>query len=281
MSARSCGVPRLPGSTTDRGPGWDRDPGLWWNARPLGHHDAVFPRFPRAWLVALTAGVLLAAGVALSAHGSAPDTGYLLLDLCVGLSCAVVAGLVLSRRPGHVVGRLLAVAGLGLAMQAAAGGYAVAAHQGGWPAQSLAFWLTKWVFFVGLAPLLLLPMVLPDGRLPSPAWRPVLALLVALSAVLTVLLMLRDQAWAWGVDVPSPLGNLSTDRVVAPAFGVVMVTFAAADAAAVLSRLRGGPEVQRRQMYPPWPPHSRSPRRSSWTPSCTTPASGCGGWPCP
>ena len=207
-------------------------------------------RFSSRWLIPGAAAVLLAAGGGLAVWASPPEPAYLLLDASVGLSCAVVAGLVLSRRPGHLVGMLFAVGGLGLALQAAVGGYAVAAHHQGWPLSGLAFWLTNWVFFVGLAPLLLLPMLLPDARLPSPAWRPVLGLLVVLSVVLTVLLMLRDTAWAWGVEVDSPLGSLSTDMVVAPAFGVVMVTFAVADAAAMLTRVRRGNDAQRRQMYP-------------------------------
>lgn len=209
------------------------------------------PRHLRqAWLVPVAAALLLAVGNLLAWSAPVPDPGYLLLDTAVGLSCAVVAGMILDRRRAHLIGVLFAVAGLGLALQAAVGSYAVAALESAWPLEGLAFWLTNWVFFVGLAPLLLLPMFLPDGRLPSPAWRPVLGLLVVLSAVLTVLLMLRDRAWAWGVEVDSPLGNLSTDDVVAPAFGIVMVTFAVANAAAVVSRLRRGGDDQRRQMYP-------------------------------
>lgn len=203
------------------------------------------------WPVPVAAAALIAAGAGLTWHAAAPDVGYLALDAAVGLTCAVVGGLVLSRRPRHPTGLLFSIAGLGLAAQAATGGYAVSAHADGWPLADLAFWITNWVFFLGLGPALLILLLLPDGRLPSPMWRPVLVLELVLGAVLTVVLMLRDEAWAWGVVVDNPVGRLSTDDVVGPVFGIVTVTAVVAGAAALVSRLRSDRgEVERRQMYP-------------------------------
>lgn len=203
------------------------------------------------WLVPGAALALISTGVALSWYASAPDPGYLALDAAAGLTCAVVGGLVLSRRPRHPIGLLFSLSGLGLAAQACTGGYAVAAHAGGWPLDGLAFWLTNWVFFLGLAPVLVTLLLLPDGQLPSAAWRPVLVVELVLGAVVTAVLMLRDEAWAWGVVVENPLGRLSTDEVVGPVFGIVTVTAAVTGAAAIVSRLRSERgAVERRQMYP-------------------------------
>lgn len=206
---------------------------------------------PSALLVPATVLALLVAGVALAWYAEAPEPGYLGLDVAVGLSCAAVGGLVLSRLPHQPIGWLFCVAALGLATQAAAGGYAVAAHARGWPLEALAFWTTNWVFVVGLVPALLLLLLLPDGRLPSPAWRPVLVGEVVLGVALAVVLMLRDEAWAWGVVVDNPVGRLSTDDVAGPAFAAVMLTAVVAGSAALVSRLRGDRgEAERRQMYP-------------------------------
>jgi signal transduction histidine kinase len=198
-----------------------------------------------------TVAVLLVCGVALAWSAAAPEPGYLGLDVAVGLGCAAIGGLVLSRLPRQPIGWLFCVTALGLAAQAAAGGYAVAAHAGGWPLEAVAFWLTNWVFVIGLVPALLVLLLLPDGRLPSPAWRPVLVGEVVLGVALAVALMLRDKAWAWGVVVDNPVGRLSTDDVVGPAFGVVMVAAVVVGSAALVSRLHGDRgEAERRQMYP-------------------------------
>ena len=203
----------------------------------------------RPWGAPIAALALVVLGASLAVGADAPDLAYLVLDVCVGLSCAVVGALLLSRRPGLSIGRLFTFAGLGLALQAATGGWAVAAHRGGWRGEGFAFWVTNWVFLIGLGPLLLVPLFLPDGRLPSARWRPVAGTLVVLEAVLVVVLSLREEAWAWGIEIANPVGFVSTDRVVAPLFGAVIIACSATGATAMVLRLRRD-ETDRRQMYP-------------------------------
>ncbi|GAA0376697.1 hypothetical protein Acor_31360 [Acrocarpospora corrugata] len=163
---------------------------------------------------------------------------------------------------------------MGVALQALAGGYAAYGDGHGWPGSGPAAWSTNWVFFLGFGPLLLLPLLLPDGRLPSPRWRPVLWVLIAAMAVLQLLIMFRDRVWVWGHEEPNPVGFLPTSQA-AIAFGVMIVALGVAGVAALAVRLRHTSPYgeQRRQLVPVffaaavaalwWPiPCCRSTRRS-------------------
>jgi hypothetical protein len=89
------------------------------------------------------------------------------------LATATVGALVASRRPRNPIGWLLLGAGLSYVV----GGLAVeeVSKDGGRGAlQTLAAWLGTWIWVAGLAPLATFGLLLfPDGRLPSPRWRPV------------------------------------------------------------------------------------------------------------
>ncbi|MEU6411400.1 sensor histidine kinase [Microbispora sp. NPDC046933] len=189
------------------------------------------------WAIPVLCGAAVVAGVALTAAVPAPDTTYLVLDAVVGLTCPAVGVLILSRWPRHPIGRLFCLSGAGLALQALSGGYAAYAEPHGLPGALLAAWVTNWVFFTGFGPLLLLPLLLPDGRLPSPRWRPVLVAAVAAMAVLQVMLMLRDRIWVWGHEVPSSFGFVPTDPVAKVAFGVVVTGLALSGVAALATRV--------------------------------------------
>jgi hypothetical protein len=92
--------------------------------------------------------------------------------------CAACAGaVILSRHPRHAVGWVFLLLGFGLGLASASGAYAELAlveHPGELPAGEAAAWLSSWLFIpviYGLPIVLLL--VFPTGRLPSPRWRPV------------------------------------------------------------------------------------------------------------
>ncbi|WP_433346011.1 sensor histidine kinase [Microtetraspora malaysiensis] len=114
------------------------------------------------------------------------------------------------------------------------------------------------MFFLGFGPLLLQPLLLPDGRLPSRRWRPVLVVLLAEMAVIQVMVMFRDRVWVWGKERPSPFGFLSTETVVAPAFSVVIASLTVASVAALAVRVRSAghepnedrPNHTRRRLVP-------------------------------
>jgi signal transduction histidine kinase len=89
------------------------------------------------------------------------------------LGFATVGAMIVSRR-SNAVGWLLAVIGLGMAVFPFAEEYALRAlvTGGGLPAVQWVVWTHQWspALVVGAIPLLLL--LFPDGRAPSPAWRP-------------------------------------------------------------------------------------------------------------
>ncbi|WP_210480749.1 ATP-binding protein [Naasia sp. SYSU D00948] len=201
------------------------------------------------WTIPVLSILAVAAGVVLTLASGAADIGYLVVDAVVGVTYPIVGALIAARNPRQPVGWLFSLGGAGLALQALAGGYAAQGSLLGWPGTDVAAWVGNWVFFLGLGPLLLLPLLVPDGRLPSPRWRPVaLALGIAIGA-LTVLLMFRDRIWLWGRETPNPVGLAPTETVVAPLFAAVVVATAVTAAAALVVRVRRDAD-QRRRLTP-------------------------------
>jgi hypothetical protein len=100
-----------------------------------------------------------------------------LFAIGVLLVFALPGALIVSRRPRNPVGWLLAAIGYGLGLGNAAyeyGFYALITNPGSLPGGVPVLWLgdtLSFVFIWGPIPLLLL--LFPDGRAPSPAWRPV------------------------------------------------------------------------------------------------------------
>ena len=140
-----------------------------------------------AWSLTGSALVVLAAALVLTGlNASRLHAGkigfYGLLSVGV-LAYAGAGGLIARRVPGNAIGWLLSLAGLALAVAMLTEQYALyglATAPGAVPAAKVAGVLSGAA--VGLTVILLAVLVLlfPDGRLPSPRWRPVLwALAVA------------------------------------------------------------------------------------------------------
>jgi hypothetical protein len=119
--------------------------------------------------------------------------------------------IILSRRPGHRIGWLFVLANLGWAVNNAAGAYArygLEVHPGALPGARWAVCLWTWPGYFSVLLLGSLFLYFPDGRLPSPRWRP----LVWLMAVWTFFAVLTTAFAAGPVDntigfvVNNPLG---------------------------------------------------------------------------
>ena len=182
-----------------------------------------------AWALTGSALVVLAAAlVLLGLNVSRPSASRLdgaLIGfyglLAVGaLAYAGAGGLIVHRVPGNAIGWLLSLAGLSLTVAMLTEQYALyglATAKDAVPAAKVAGVLADAA--VGLTVILLLALVLlfPDGRLPSPRWRPVLW---ALAVVAAGLVAQRFQAGIMisggitnalngpGVSYPNPLGVL-------------------------------------------------------------------------
>ncbi|GAB1821518.1 sensor histidine kinase [Herbidospora sp. RD11066] len=190
------------------------------------------------WIVPVLCAAAVVIGVVLTAGVEHADTDYLVLDAIVGLTYPLTGALIAAARPRHPVGWLFCLGGAGLALQALAGGYAAFGEAHGWPGTLVAGWVTNWVFLAGFGPLLLLPLYLPDGRLPSPRWRPVAAVMIAALVGLHVVLMVRDKIWVWGVERPNPIGFVPTEPHAYTAFTIVATALGVTGAVALATRLR-------------------------------------------
>ncbi len=127
------------------------------------------------------------------------------------LLASATAWLIDRRHPGHTVARILAWFGFWAGLEAAAllysyRGLGLAGHS--LPGANLAGLLQPMIIAPGFAvAFVFLPLLFPDGRLPSPRWRPVIWLTVAAAVAAEVGLLLIDafadsiwEASAWATD---------------------------------------------------------------------------------
>ena len=117
-----------------------------------------------------------------------------------GLAFSTVGALISSRRPGNPVGWLFAVSGLLFAVEAFAGEYGTYAvfFSPSLPGGLFTLWFSSWNWISGGICVLFVFLLFPEGRLPSPRWRVVAALLV-----LSILLQASLLAFSPGPMDPS------------------------------------------------------------------------------
>ncbi|GIH05494.1 hypothetical protein Rhe02_35610 [Rhizocola hellebori] len=94
---------------------------------------------------------------------------------------AIMGAVVLTGVPGHLVGRMMVAAG---------GAAAVALLAYSWAAWLPAAWLSQWAWWPPFGLITLALLVFPDGRLPSPRWRPVAVSIAVGTAVASLALAL-------------------------------------------------------------------------------------------
>src|SRR5437764_8852951 len=177
-----------------------------------------------AWSLAVSALVVLAAAlVLLGLNASRLNAGrigfYGLLSVGV-LAYAGAGGLIARRVPGNAIGWLLGLAGLTLTVAMLTEQYAfygLATAAGAVPAARVAGSLSSAAVVVTIFLLFVLVLLFPDGRLPSPRWRPVLwALAVVVAGVVAQSFQagtrvtggITNALDAAGVSYPNPLGVL-------------------------------------------------------------------------
>jgi len=162
----------------------------------------------------------------------------------------VIGALIVGRHPRHPIGWMFSVTALSFAAAAFAQSYAIVAltaQHRALPAGEVMAWLGFWISMPGTAVIaLFLPLLFPDGHLPSRRWRPV-AWAAGVLAVIAVLdTMFKPASYPGFALVRNPLGiygwdglfdllDIATDVV----FGLLIVL----TALALFERMRrAGPE---------------------------------------
>ncbi|MDP9319571.1 MAG: hypothetical protein M3P16_00575 [Chloroflexota bacterium] len=169
------------------------------------------------------------------------------------LAAAVVAALIVWRRPGNAVGWVVAAVAITGAITTFAAQYAIRwrAVPVDFPAGIWLAWLNQWLFF---AEFLLLagfvPLIFPTGRPLTPRWRPALVLM----ALATLAMSANGALTAGPMDglagrdnpaglIPAHLAGLLVGPVVGLFFGVVLLAVAS-----LIVRFRRATGVERQQL---------------------------------
>jgi hypothetical protein len=222
----------------------------------LAGRPATLRRMPAlaVWGVTLLDVVLLL--VTLPLQQDTPDSPLFVLVVFAadGIGFASVGALVATRRPGNAIGWILwavgVVAGVNLIGQGT-GTLVVSAGAWNLPAIVVIAWFIQWsfnpIFVLGL---LFIPLLFPEGRLPSHRWRSAVVLFAAAGILLAMPELLRSGPIP-GTPLDNPTGipalgpyleGIGTVGTLA-AFVCVPLAFAAA-----VVRFRQGTTMERQQL---------------------------------
>jgi hypothetical protein len=212
-----------------------------------------------AWYMCALSLALLALGlfflVVSQTRGSAPVFDYWLINTVIALSFSPVGAVVAPRLPPHnPIGWLFCTVGLFGAVRVFVAEYAIAtllAEPGTLlsklPGGEALAWISSWVWVVHFGPFLFLALLFPDGRLPSPRWRP-FAWVVGVTVVVgTVAVALWPETAARFDRVNDPLGIEVAAPLINP-METILYVLALVAATSLLVRLRRSRGVERQQV---------------------------------
>jgi hypothetical protein len=216
-----------------------------------------------AWSLVALALALLLGGIALSRAASSAvpdlpfsgetDDGSVIANLVTLLPFSVVGAIIASRQPRNSIGWLFCSVGVTIGLNSFAGDYAEFWLASGFGPDSVgetAAWLSSWLWFLLVyVPMSFLLLLFPDGRPPSPRWRPV-AWGVALGTAGGVV----GYALKAGplVDFPHPAHPYGVESpgvgMVGVAGSIVAAGSMVASAVSLIVRLRRAESVERQQI---------------------------------
>ncbi|MEU7895624.1 sensor histidine kinase [Nonomuraea sp. NPDC049152] len=181
-------------------------------------------------------------------------------DHAAGLAFPLVGAFVVSRRPRLIVGWLMCAGGFFAGVSVLAG--MLMFHAAGAGSMDAAGVLriasgTTWAFGGGILAVLV-PLLAPDGRLPSPRWRVHVVVSMAVFASLAFLLAVRPKPAPGALRRPAVIPNPLKIEALAPihlqlyeAAYLAMEVCVVVALFALVARLRGGDPATRRQIA--WP----------------------------
>src|SRR5215210_613338 len=223
-------------------------------ARTMSRQEAAW----LAWYMCAVSLVLIGLGLVfliVSRRVGAPVFDYWLLNTVMAVSFSPV-GAVISPRlpPRNPIGWLFCTVGLFAAIRVFCAEYAIAtllAEPGSWPSvllggEALA-WVSSWVWVVHFGPFIFLALLFPDGRLPSPRWRPFAWLVALVITGGTVAVAFFPETAARVDSVHSPLGIEVAANVFNPVEAMVYA-LALTAAASLLVRLDRSRGIERQQV---------------------------------
>ena len=228
-------------------------------AQGAANHGRVLPR-AAAWLVWAVSGLGVTLGVLALVYGA---LNYDSLDAVLtrvalqavwAMSFPLVGAVIATHRPGNPLGWIFLVIGVSTGLVVC--GYEYASYvfrtaPGTAPGGGLAVWVSHWAWAPGLGLLLtFVPLLFPDGRLPSRRWRPVAWLSAIPIVVIPVLTAVA--LWSWrGPALLDPDGVSQAigalNAVLFPAY-VLMLGCGLACLAALLLRFRRARGIERQQL---------------------------------
>ena len=162
---------------------------------------------------------------------------------------STVGAVAAAHRPGNPVGWVLCSIGLSWGVTHFSSEYATYAllvAPGTLPAAEGAAWIYSWVWVPALGVIVFLPLLFPNGRLPSPRWRPFAWLSVLLATAGTILAAISPGAGV-GLSIRNPLGIESLPDLNEQLQAVMFVLIFVA-AASLVWRMRYAGGVERQQI---------------------------------
>jgi hypothetical protein len=212
-----------------------------------------------AWYMCAVSLMMTALGllflIASQSRASAPVFDYWLLNTVIAVSFSPVGAVIAPRLPPrNPIGWLFCAIGFFGAMRLFTAEYAIAtllAAPGSWlsalPGGEALAWVSSWVWVVHFGPFVFLALLFPDGRLPSPRWRPFAALVALVVAGGTVAVALWPETAARFDSVSSPLGIEVAANVINPV-ETILYALALTAAASLLVRLIRSEGIERQQV---------------------------------
>jgi signal transduction histidine kinase len=205
----------------------------------------------------------LAAAFALAAiNGSLQnDPAFLVLAVAMIIGYGTVGAFIAARTAGNPIGWLMMVAAGAYVLAGFTSEYATYAYvtsPGSVPGGELAAWLSNWLFVVVFAPILILVVLFPTGRPPSPRWKYLPAAtiiafgLALLGAILgTVRIEVGTDAGGPVVRVPNPTEVKALEPFldfVVPVVGIVAIAVSLLATASLVIRFRRAVGDERQQI---------------------------------
>jgi hypothetical protein len=180
-------------------------------------------------------------------HPDVPVYRYWAEDTLLALGYATVGAVAASYRPWNTVGWVLCSIGLawGVAhFTSEYATYALLAEPGSLPAAEVAAWIYSWVWVPGF--IVFLPLLFPNGRLPSPRWIPFAWFSGLLAGTGTIMAALSPGPGV-GLTIRNPFGMESLPNLSEQLQALLFVLISVA-AASLIVRLHHARGVERQQI---------------------------------